>query len=123
MLVEAGFSSVEAIRIATLNGAIYMGRDSSIGSIAPGKDADIVLLSTDRLNLWPLNNAPGLVVNMMNPGDVDTVIIAGRVAKLGGAIIGLDWGRFSRLVDESRGYLFEKLGYKPDLFAEEFKLT
>jgi hypothetical protein len=44
LLVEAGFSSVEAIRIATLNGAIYMGRDASIGSIAPGKAADLVVL-------------------------------------------------------------------------------
>ena len=44
LLVEAGFSPVEAIRIATLNGAIYMGRDGSIGSIAPGKSADLVVL-------------------------------------------------------------------------------
>ena len=44
LLVEAGFSPVEAIRIATLNGAIYMGKDASIGSIAPGKAADIVVL-------------------------------------------------------------------------------
>jgi imidazolonepropionase-like amidohydrolase len=44
LLVEAGFSSVEAIRIATLNGASYMGRDASIGSIAPGKAADLVVL-------------------------------------------------------------------------------
>jgi imidazolonepropionase-like amidohydrolase len=44
LLVEAGFSSVEAIRIATLNGAIYMGRDASIGSIASGKAADLVVL-------------------------------------------------------------------------------
>jgi hypothetical protein len=44
LLVEAGFSAVEAIRIATLNGAIYMGRDASIGSIAPGKAADLVVL-------------------------------------------------------------------------------
>lgn len=44
LLVEAGFSSVEAIRIATLNGAIYMGRDTSIGSIASGKAADLVVL-------------------------------------------------------------------------------
>ena len=44
LLVEAGFSSVEAIRIATLNGAIYMGRDASIGSIAPGEAADLVVL-------------------------------------------------------------------------------
>ncbi len=44
LLVEAGFSPVEAIRIATLNGALYMGRDASIGSIAPGKAADLVVL-------------------------------------------------------------------------------
>jgi imidazolonepropionase-like amidohydrolase len=44
LLVEAGFSPVEAIHIATLNGAIYMGRDASIGSIAPGKAADLVVL-------------------------------------------------------------------------------
>ena len=55
--------------------------------------------------------------------NVDTVIIAGRVVKFGGTVIGLDWSRFRRLVDESRGYLFDKLGYTPDLFAEEFKLT
>jgi imidazolonepropionase-like amidohydrolase len=45
LLVEAGFSPVEAIRIATLNGAIYMGRDASIGSIAQGKAADLVVLA------------------------------------------------------------------------------
>jgi imidazolonepropionase-like amidohydrolase len=44
LLAEAGFSPVEAIRIATLNGAIYMGRDASVGSIAPGKAADLVVL-------------------------------------------------------------------------------
>jgi imidazolonepropionase-like amidohydrolase len=44
LLVEAGFSPVEAIRIASLNGAKYMGRDSSIGSIAAGKAADMVVL-------------------------------------------------------------------------------
>src|SRR3989442_15715801 len=36
LLVEAGFSPVEAIRIATLNGATYLGRDARIGTIAPG---------------------------------------------------------------------------------------
>jgi imidazolonepropionase-like amidohydrolase len=44
LLVEAGFSPVAAIRIATLNAAIYMGKDASIGSIAPGKAADLVVL-------------------------------------------------------------------------------
>jgi len=44
LLVEAGFSPVEAVQIATLNGAKYMGKDATIGSIATGKTADLVIL-------------------------------------------------------------------------------
>jgi len=47
LLVEAGFSPVEAIRIGTLNGATYLGLDKRIGTIAPGKDADLVLVKGD----------------------------------------------------------------------------
>ena len=44
LLVDAGFPPVQAIEIATLNGAKYMGKDATIGSIAPGKTADLVVL-------------------------------------------------------------------------------
>jgi imidazolonepropionase-like amidohydrolase len=44
LLVDAGFSPVEAIRIATLNGATYLGLADHIGSIAPGKDADLFIV-------------------------------------------------------------------------------
>ena len=47
LLVEAGFSPVEAIKIATLNGAIYLGRDKEIGSVAAGKNADLVVIKGD----------------------------------------------------------------------------
>jgi imidazolonepropionase-like amidohydrolase len=47
LLVEAGFSPVEAIRIATWNGAVYMGREKQIGSLAAGKDADLVVMKGD----------------------------------------------------------------------------
>jgi imidazolonepropionase-like amidohydrolase len=47
LLVEAGFSPLEAIRIATLNGAIYEGRQATIGSIEPGKNADLVVVKGD----------------------------------------------------------------------------
>jgi imidazolonepropionase-like amidohydrolase len=47
LLVEAGFSPVEAIKIATLNGAIYLARQEQIGSIAPGKSADLVVVKGD----------------------------------------------------------------------------
>jgi imidazolonepropionase-like amidohydrolase len=47
LLVEAGFSPVEAIKIATLNGATYLGRAGSIGTVAVGKDADLVVVKGD----------------------------------------------------------------------------
>ena len=47
LLVEAGFTPVQAIRIATLNGAIFLGRDRQIGSIAVGKNADLVVVKGD----------------------------------------------------------------------------
>jgi imidazolonepropionase-like amidohydrolase len=47
LLVEAGFAPVEAIKIATLNGAVYMGKDKQIGSIAAGKNADLVVIKGD----------------------------------------------------------------------------
>jgi imidazolonepropionase-like amidohydrolase len=47
LLVEAGFTPAEAIRIATLNGAIYLGRDRDIGSVAVGKAADLLLVRGD----------------------------------------------------------------------------
>ena len=44
LLVEAGFSPVEAIHIATQNGAIYLGQQQSIGSVAAGRDANLVVV-------------------------------------------------------------------------------
>lgn len=47
LLVEAGFSVPEAIRVASLNGAIYLGKEKTIGSIEVGKNADLVLIDGD----------------------------------------------------------------------------
>jgi imidazolonepropionase-like amidohydrolase len=47
LLVQGGFTPLQAIRIATLNGAIYLGRQEQIGSIAPGKNADLVVVKGD----------------------------------------------------------------------------
>jgi imidazolonepropionase-like amidohydrolase len=47
LLVEAGFTPVEAIKIASFNGAKYLGRDSQIGSIAVGKQADLMIVKGD----------------------------------------------------------------------------
>jgi imidazolonepropionase-like amidohydrolase len=47
LLVEAGFTPVEAIKVATYNGAVYLGRQNQIGSVAVGKNADLVIVKGD----------------------------------------------------------------------------
>ena len=47
LLVEGGFTPLEAIRIGTLNGATFLGRANRTGSIAVGKDADLVVIAGD----------------------------------------------------------------------------
>jgi imidazolonepropionase-like amidohydrolase len=47
LLVEAGFSPVEAVKIATFNGALYLGEQDRIGTLAAGKQADMVLIKGD----------------------------------------------------------------------------
>jgi enamidase len=55
LLVEAGFSFPEALKISTLNGARYMGRDKDVGSLEKGKRADIAFVEGD-----PMKNASAI---------------------------------------------------------------
>ena len=80
----------EVLEFATIEGARANGLDRKIGTLTPGKEADIILLRTDRLNVMPMNNAVGAVVTSMGPQNVDTVLIAGKVMKRNGQLVGVD---------------------------------
>ena len=75
------------------------------------------MLRTDRLSVWPLNNAPGVVVNLMNPSHVDAVFIAGKVRKWRGDLVGLDTPRVMRLVQDARDAVLRRAGFQSDLLA------
>ena len=92
----------DVLEFATIEGARCADLESKVGSLTPGKEADIVLLAADRINAWPLNNAPGVVVNVMNPGHVETVLIAGKVKKWRGSLVDVDIARVRRLAQEAR---------------------
>jgi cytosine/adenosine deaminase-related metal-dependent hydrolase len=119
----APVSARTVLECATVNGALNAGLANKIGTLTPGKEADIVLIRTNEINLYPSNNAIGTVVAAADSRNVDTVIIGGRLRKFRGRVIGLDWEKVRRMVDDSRAYLFAQQGYKPDIFAEEFKLV
>lgn len=69
----------EVIRYATLDGARAAGLDSVAGSLQPGKQADLVVLRTDRPNIQPVNDPIGAVVWGMDTSNVGWVIVGGRV--------------------------------------------
>jgi 5-methylthioadenosine/S-adenosylhomocysteine deaminase len=107
----------EVLEFATIEGARCASLDGKIGTLTPGKEADIVMLKADRLNLWPLNNAPGTVVNLMNPGNVDTVFIAGQVRKWRGNLVGVDGRRLMRMAEDARDAVTRRAGFSVNFLA------
>jgi len=108
----------DVLYCATMGGAHCAGLEDKIGSLAPGKEADIIIIRTDDINLYPSNNAIGTVVQAAERSNIDTVIIGGRVRKYQGKVVGLDMKRLKAMVEESRSHLFTAVGYRPDIFAE-----
>jgi cytosine/adenosine deaminase-related metal-dependent hydrolase len=83
----------EALRWATIEGARMVGLDHRIGSLAPGKAADIVLLRADDLNLFPVVDPVRSIVCHAGAGNVDTVLVGGRVLKRRGRLAHADLAR------------------------------
>ena len=83
-------TTAEALRWATLDSARMARLDARIGSLAPGKQADIVCLRKTDLNLVGAGDATNAIVLHANPGNVDTVLVAGSVRKRGGRIVFAD---------------------------------
>jgi cytosine/adenosine deaminase-related metal-dependent hydrolase len=92
----------DVLEFATMEGARANGLERKVGTLTPGKEADIILLRTDLLNVTPINNAVGAVVTSMGPQNVDTVLIAGKVMKRNGQLVGVDWNRITRLGNEAQ---------------------
>jgi cytosine/adenosine deaminase-related metal-dependent hydrolase len=108
----------DVLYCATMGGAHCAGLDDKIGSLTPGKEADLLVIRADDINLYPSNNAIGTVVQAAERSNVDTVIIGGRIRKYAGKVMGLDMTRLKAMVGESRDHLFKATGYQPDVFAE-----
>jgi 5-methylthioadenosine/S-adenosylhomocysteine deaminase len=60
----------------------------------------------------PMNNAVGAVVTSMVPQNVDTVLIAGKVMKRNGQVVGVDFARLGRLGEEARDRLYSNANVK-----------
>ena len=77
----------DALSWVTTGAAEIAGLDHRVGSITPGKQADLVLLRASDLNLVPMHDVVGCVVMQASPANVDSVMIAGRLVKQGGKLL------------------------------------
>jgi cytosine/adenosine deaminase-related metal-dependent hydrolase len=104
----------DVLEFATLQGARACGLERVTGSLTVGKQADIVLLDTNALNMFPINNPVGAVVNDAHVGNVDTVFVAGRLVKRHGKLVGVDVAAVRAGVERAVTGLFARAGVPRD---------
>jgi 5-methylthioadenosine/S-adenosylhomocysteine deaminase len=107
----------EVLGFATIEGARCAALEAKTGSLSPGKDADLVVLRADRLDVWPRNNAYGTVVNLMNPGHVEAVFVAGKVRKWQGSLVGVDTAHLIAMVEQSRNEVLRRGNFTANLLG------
>jgi cytosine/adenosine deaminase-related metal-dependent hydrolase len=95
----------QVVEIATLGGARANQLENKVGSLTPGKQADIVMLATNRINVMPLNNAYAAIVHGMDTSNVDAVFVAGRVKKWKGELVGVKLDELQHTAERSRDHL------------------
>jgi len=95
---EFALPARRVLEMATMGGAQALGLADRIGSLKPGKRADIVLLRTRDLNMAPLTDPVRMVVQSAQPSNVDTVLVDGRVLKRGGQLVGVN---VEKIVDDA----------------------
>jgi 5-methylthioadenosine/S-adenosylhomocysteine deaminase len=95
-------TSRQVIEMATIAGAAANRVLDRVGTLAPGKEADIVVLDARTINTWPMNNVPGTIVTMMNPRHVRDVLIAGKVVYYKGKLVGWNVERLLQRIEQAR---------------------
>jgi cytosine/adenosine deaminase-related metal-dependent hydrolase len=102
-------TSRQVIEMATIAGAASNRVLNKVGTLTPGKEADIIVLEARHIDTWPMNNVPGTIVTMMNPTHVRDVLIAGRVVYWQRRHIGWDLERLLGQVEQARDRVLSRI--------------
>ncbi|MER5494064.1 amidohydrolase family protein [Streptomyces sp. NPDC002454] len=103
----------DVLEFATIEGARATRLGHRTGSLTPGKEADVVLVRTDTLAMTPMNNPVGALVYSAHVGLVDTVLVAGKVVKRHGSLVGVDLSRVRELAAATRDHLIRSAASDP----------
>jgi cytosine/adenosine deaminase-related metal-dependent hydrolase len=78
---------LEALRWITTEGARMLGRENQIGSLTPGKLADLVIINASDLNLFPVHDPVATVVMQTSLANIEAVMIGGAWKKRNGRLL------------------------------------
>jgi cytosine/adenosine deaminase-related metal-dependent hydrolase len=101
----------DAIRFGTVDGARAIGLGGVTGSIEPGMQADIVVLATDRANIFPVNDPIGAVVWGMDTSNVVHVLVAGRFVVRDGRLVA-DARRATEIARDAHDHVMSASGLR-----------
>ena len=87
---EFKLTARRVLELATIEGARSMGMADTIGSLKPGKRADLIMVSTRDINLAVFGDPAHMLVTAAQPANVDTVVIDGRILKRSGRLVHLN---------------------------------
>ena len=103
----------DVLEFATTVGAKACALDHKIGTLTPGKQADIILIRTDLVNTAPVVDPVATVVISADTSNVDTVIVGGRIVKYNGRLLRVDISRLLDRLDITRDHLLSNAGVIP----------
>jgi 5-methylthioadenosine/S-adenosylhomocysteine deaminase len=87
---EFKMTARKALELGTIEGARSMGIDDKVGSLRPGKRADLIAINPNALNMAVVSDPAHLVLEATGPENVDTVVVDGRILKRGGKLTALN---------------------------------
>lgn len=86
------------VELATIDGARALALDKEVGSLTPGKRADLILIRTEDPNMAPVGDPYDALVNQAQPGNIDLVVVDGRILRRNGRYTALD---YSQVISDS----------------------
>jgi cytosine/adenosine deaminase-related metal-dependent hydrolase len=108
----------DVLEFATIEGARACAMEERVGSLTPGKQADIVLLKVNAINTAPMVDPVGTIVVFSDTSNVDSVFVAGRAVKRDGKLLDVNLDTVFQKLDESRNHILSRGGLLPDWAAQ-----
>ena len=94
----SSISAYDILKMATIEGAKVLGLENEIGTLEPGKKADMIFIKTDKLHMCPANDVCANLVYSSNGADVESVMIDGKVIMQNRKMLNLDEKQVMRQV-------------------------